>query len=182
MQLKIPFSEKFLWVIFNLMEEMGRVGDTRFIGFPRTMKDALCRDAFISKRNDERERARKDFRKLIYKLKQNGYFKSLKIKNKSAIMLTAKGMEKIFIIKLKLTNRKPRKDKKWQMVLFDIPEKKRRNRDLFRRALQNLGYKKLQKSIWVCPYDVLKETKDLIKRHNLKLYVELLLVKKIGLG
>ena len=68
------------------------------------------------------------------------------------------------------------------MVLFDIPEKKKKERESFRRMLQYLGYKKLQRSIWVCPYDVLRETKDLIKRYNLKPYVELLLVKKIGLG
>ena len=68
------------------------------------------------------------------------------------------------------------------MVLFDIPENKRKERDLFRKSLQYLGYKKLQKSIWVCPYDVQKETKELIKRFNLKEFTELLLVKKIGLG
>ena len=97
-------------------------------------------------------------------------------------MLTHKGLEKVFTTKMNLTTKKGRADRKWQMVLFDIPEKKRKQRNLFRKNLQYLGYKRLQRSIWVCQYDVLNETKDLIKGYKLGLYVELLLVKKIGLG
>ena len=49
---------------------------------------------------------------------------------------------------------KPRKwDKKWRMIIFDIPEKKRRSRtkitDMFRRA----GLYRLQDSVWIHPYD-----------------------------
>ncbi len=130
----------------------------------------------------EKKRSRKRFVWLIRRLKQEGYLKTLKIKNESAIVITSKGMERIFKIRLKLTDKKPRKDGKWQMVLFDIPESKRRSRDYFRRALQYLGYQKLQKSIWVCQYDVMQETKNLIKRYSLKEYTEILLIQKIGLG
>jgi len=83
---------------------------------------------------------------------------------------------------MKTVDKKIRSDKKWQMVLFDIPENKKRQRDFFRRGLGYLGYKKLQRSIWVCPYDVLEETKNLIKRYKLEAYVEILLVNKIGIS
>lgn len=182
MKIKITFSEKFLLSIFNVMQELGKMGDSRVIGFPRTMKDALCHDAFIIRRNEEREKARRDFHKLIYKLKNGGYIKKLKVKDKSAIILTPKGKEKIFTIKLKMLDKKIRKDKKWQMVLFDIPEKKRKDRDLFRDGLRYLGYKQLQKSIWVCPYDTIKETKELIKRYKLDSFVDLILVNRVKLG
>jgi len=135
-----------------------------------------------NKKKYEKERNRKRFAWLIHRLKQEGCLKTLKIKNNSAILITPKGLDRVFKTKLKLIKRKPRKDGKWQMALFDIPENKRRKRDYFRNGLQYLGYKMLQKSIWVCQYDVLKETKDLIKRYNLKEYVELLLIQKIGLG
>jgi len=134
-----------------------------------------------NKKEYEKKRSMKRFAWLIRRLKQEGCLKTLKIKNESAIALTTKGMERVFKIGLKLTDKKPRKDGKWQMVLFDIPESKRRSRDYFRRALQYLGYQKLQKSIWVCQYDVLKETRDLIDRYSLKEYVELLLIQKGGL-
>jgi phenylacetic acid degradation operon negative regulatory protein len=129
-----------------------------------------------------REKRKMKFCEFIWKLKNGGYLRTLRVKDKTAIAITSKGMEKLFKIGLKTTNRKKRIDKKWQMILFDIPENKRKIRDSFRKALQYLGYKNLQKSIWVCPYDVEKETKILIKKYNLKPFVELLLVKKIGLG
>jgi len=65
------------------------------------------------------------------------------------------------------------------MVIFDIPEEKRWIRNQFRRDLQMLGYQKLQKSVWLCPYDVLKETQVLIKQYSIEPHVRLLLVEEM---
>ena len=177
MKTRITFSEKFLWGLYNVIKAMDELTEV-----PLSMKDYIYHDAFKVRRGEERERARRDFYKLIHRLKQSGHIKKLRAKDKSAIMLTPKGMQKIFTIKLKMLDRRKRKDRKWQMVLFDIPEKKRRDRDLFRKNLRFLGYKRLQKSIWVCEYDTLKETKQLIKRYKLDPFVDLILVGKIKLG
>lgn len=177
MRIKIPFSEKFLWAVYNVMEELGEI-----VEVPLSMKDYLHHDAFKMRRNEEREKAGKDFHKLIHNLKQNGYLKTLRAKGESTTVLTSKGWDKIFTIKMKLMDKKIRKDGKWQMILFDIPETKRKDRDLFRKGLQYLGYKRLQKSIWVCNYDTLEETKELIKRYKLKPFVDLLLVDKVRMG
>jgi len=193
MKIKLPFTEKFLLDLYNFMNKAGRlIGKITLpkyfsnpaIAFKKLFLPSFCdfMDEWENKYKNKKKKDKNYFYRMIYQLKQRGYLKILRVKNNSAIIITPKGIEKIFIAEIKLIDRKPRRDRKWQMVLFDIPENKRRNRDLFRRALQYLGYKKLQKSIWVCPYDVLRETKDLIKRYNLKPYVELLLVKKIGLG
>jgi|SRR3989344_123165 len=48
----------------------------------------------------------------------------------------------------------PRKwDKKWRVIIFDIPEKKRRIRDQVREILLAAGFQRLQDSVWVYPYD-----------------------------
>lgn len=53
---------------------------------------------------------------------------------------------------------KPRKwDKKWRVVIFDIPTASRMSRDAFRRKLKGFGFYPLQKSIWVHPYPCKKE-------------------------
>lgn len=50
--------------------------------------------------------------------------------------------------------KRPRKwDKKWRVVIFDIPEKKNRVRDRVREILSAAGFQKLQNSVWVYPYD-----------------------------
>ena len=48
---------------------------------------------------------------------------------------------------------KKRWDKRWRMVVFDIPEKYRKSRDKLRLTLRSLGFVQLQASVWVYPYD-----------------------------
>ncbi len=43
-------------------------------------------------------------------------------------------------------------DKKWRMILFDIPEQKGRARRAFQKRLQSLGCFPLQKSVFIYPY------------------------------
>ncbi len=184
MKIKLPFTEKFLWDLYNFKTRAGNVINQIIPerhGLPFSDFN-LFRDEWTNKNKKEYEKkkSRKRFTWLVRRLKQGGHLKILRIKNNLAITITSKGLDKILKTELKLTDKKPRKDGKWQMVLFDIPENKRRGRDYFRKGLQYLGYKMLQKSIWVCHYEVLKETKNLIKRYNLKECVELLLIQKIG--
>ena len=80
--------------------------------------------------------------------------------------LTQAGREQLG--KWELTNfkfKEPKKwDKKWRVVIFDIPEKKRKIRngltELFRRA----GIKRLQNSVWIYPYDC-EDIIALLKTH-----------------
>ncbi len=44
-------------------------------------------------------------------------------------------------------------DKKWRILIFDIKEKKRFVRDQIRITLNNIGFIKLQNSVWIFPYD-----------------------------
>jgi DNA-binding transcriptional regulator PaaX len=58
---------------------------------------------------------------------------------------------------------KPKKwDKKWRLVIFDIPASSRLVRDVFRRKLKEFGFYPLQKSIWVIPYPC-KEEVELLR-------------------
>ena len=44
-------------------------------------------------------------------------------------------------------------DKKWRVIIFDIPEKKRKARDQIRSLFVSAGLYRLQDSVWVYPYD-----------------------------
>ena len=185
MKHKLPFTEKLLWDLYNFSHKAGRLVLKvlpKRRGLPFSNFN-IFRDEWTSENKNKylRKQSRKKFAFLVYRLKKQGYLKVLKIKDNSAVAITKQGLDKILRINFKLIDKKLRKDNKWQMVLFDIPEDKRRSRDLFRNQLKYLGYKSFQKSIWVCPYDTLQETQDLIERYNLRNWVELLLVNKIGL-
>jgi len=53
-------------------------------------------------------------------------------------------------------------DGKYRIVIWDIPEKKRRVRDLFRRRLRGWGFKHWQKSVWVSKGNVADKLRKLV--------------------
>lgn len=176
--MKLPITEKFLWDLYNLFEEIDDFGPS----LPSSIHDAIYPDLKRLRQNYDKKRNRWQFAKLIDYLKRKGYLRIKELENKKAIILTPKGIEKLEKINLKLKAGKRRKDKKWQMVIFDIPEKQRLIRNQFRWGLQSLSYQKFQKSIWVCPYDVLKETQNLIKKLSIEQCARLLLVEEMEIS
>ena len=49
---------------------------------------------------------------------------------------------------------KPRRwDKKWRIIIFDIPERKKKIRNEIREIFKSAGLQRLQDSVWVYPYD-----------------------------
>ena len=44
-------------------------------------------------------------------------------------------------------------DKKWRILIFDIKETRRELREKLRNTLIAIGFKRLQNSVWVHPYD-----------------------------
>jgi DNA-binding transcriptional regulator PaaX len=50
-------------------------------------------------------------------------------------------------------NKKKKWDGKWRVLIFDIPETRRFDRDSIRYALVSIGFMRLQDSVWVYPYN-----------------------------
>ena len=75
--------------------------------------------------------------------------------NKGLLRLTTKGettLRQLALIDFKL--KKPKHwDKKWRVLIFDIPEKRRGLREKIRRTLMAIGFTYLQDSVWVYPYN-----------------------------
>jgi len=71
-------------------------------------------------------------------------------------------------------------DKKWYLVIFDIPEKIKRKRDILRENLKLLGFGQLQASVWISPINYLKNIEQLIKDYDIESYVILSETDKLG--
>ncbi len=98
-------------------------------------------------------------RNSFYYLRKRGLIRIEK-KNKNIYMfLTKEGEKEAGRYQLnEMYIKKPKKwDKKWRLIIFDIPENHRIKRDLFRGKLKELGFYQLQKSVWVYPYSCQKE-------------------------
>lgn len=66
------------------------------------------------------------------------------------------------------------KDGLWLMVIFDIAEHQRLSRAKLRRYLKELGYKPLQKSVWVSAHDNLHLVKEAVSELGLAANVDIL--------
>ena len=91
----------------------------------------------------------------FYRLKQQGYINIQSKNHQLYISLTPEGKKKAGRFQIdSLTIKKPKKwDGLWRLVIFDIPQLKSVQRNVFRGKLRELGFMPLQKSIWICPYD-----------------------------
>jgi len=70
-------------------------------------------------------------------------------------------------------------DNLWRIVIFDIPEKKRKVRGALRNKLKELGFVELQKSVFIFPYECKEEIEFIVEVFNIRKYVRYLVVKEI---
>ncbi len=90
-----------------------------------------------------------------------------------SVVLNREGQKIVLCYKLdEMKIPKPsRWDRKWRVILFDIPEKQKRLRDALRMQLQRLGLKEFQKSVFVHPYECRNEIDFVIELYNARPYV-----------
>jgi len=62
-------------------------------------------------------------------------------------------------------------DKKWRFVGFDIPEDYRKGRDALRQKLRLLGFRELQKSVFVFPFECQKEIEFVAEFFGVRKYI-----------
>lgn len=73
---------------------------------------------------------------------------------KTIVKLTGLGKKKILAYSLgEIEIRRPRFwDRKWRLIIYDVPNKKRYAADRLSRLLDKLGMYRLQKSVFLCPF------------------------------
>lgn len=104
-------------------------------------------------------------------LKRKGYI--IKSKNNSTYFITHKGES--FLQKLR--NKKPylrsflfdkrKSDPKDLLIIYDIPEEKKKERDWFRRQLVSMNFLMIQRSVWVGPGPLQKDFLEYLKEIGL---------------
>lgn len=113
----------------NVLQVLGRLPGTRryFPSYVRTRVERLCDQGLIQFSN---------------------------IKGNRVIRLTQKGKRELERCRLlEKTKTHLQWDGYWRMIIFDIHEYKRSIRHKIRTALKQFGFKQLQQSVWIYPYD-----------------------------
>jgi len=118
---------------------------------------ALSKLGLVKKGNISKQSAKRSLRRLIEKklvvIENTRRGKVVRLTNRGEQILQAVAASGYRL-------KKPRRwDKKWRIIVFDVREAKRGTRDRLRYTLTQIGFVRLQNSVWVYPYDC----EDLIK-------------------
>jgi len=104
----------------------------------------------------QRARLRARYRTALGRLAALGLVAFERKGGKSYARITDAGRKKLAfeLEKGKLNlSRKRRWNRRWRVIIFDVPERRRKTRDRLRLLMQKLGFVRLQDSVWVFPYD-----------------------------
>lgn len=131
-----------------------------------------------SKKGYDKDKVAKAFERL----KRNHLIILKEAGGKFTVELTEKGRRKVEEIKFEdMAIEVPSVwDRKWRIVIFDIPEKQhKRARNALREKLQKLGFYQLQKSVWAHPYPCEKEVQFLCELFDINRFVNIITADKI---
>lgn len=85
------------------------------------------------------------------------------------ILLTKKGkklLNEIYLSNFTITKNE-KWDGLWRLVSYDVPEKYKKSRNIFRNVLEQNGFHQVHKSLWVSPYDCKEEIAVFCKNLNM---------------
>jgi len=107
------------------------------------------------------------------RLKRKGLIEFREENGRKCMRITEKGKT---YLDTELNRAKPARPKhwdgRWRIVIFDVPEKRKTQRDHIRYLLRRLGFLRLQHSVWIYPYD--SEEIIALLKSDLKIGKELL--------
>jgi hypothetical protein len=114
-------------------------------------------------------------------LRSNELIEEIFVGDIKSVIITERGLSRI--IKADIENLKFPKHKKWdgkwRIVLFDIPESHKPARDALKNKLKDLGFKQLQKSAYIYPYECLDEIEKIRCFYNIRPYTFLITASHI---
>lgn len=129
-----------------------------------------------------RKYSRDQIKGAFYRLKKRKLIKIIQTKDgKTTVKLTNKGKKRIQVFALEsIIIKKPAKwDGLWRIVIFDIPVEYNKSRAALRRKIKELGFKQLQESVWIYPYECEDEILFVAKIFEVEKYVEIMIVKRL---
>lgn len=126
---------------------------------------------------------RKELGRIIKRLERQELITFKENGSKVSIEITERGERRLLEYDFENIERKAKKrDGKWRLIIFDIPERKKRERDAFRRKLEQIGCVRLQDSVFVSAFPCKDEIDFLTHYLQISDYVTMVTLDKIERG
>lgn len=141
-------------------------------GLPRILKPFIWQ---------ERGYRRKRLSQVLKRMREQKLVEVAEIEGTLVVRITQKGMTKALSFKLEGMKIKKQKswDRKWRIVIFDIPEKLKTFREVFRERLKNLEFYRLQDSVFIHPYPCFDQIEFLRQLYGVEIGVTYILAEKV---
>ena len=109
------------------------------------------------------------YQSAFYGLRRHGYIRQI---NDDQFLITPKAINKINRIKIEQNDWSSNGwDGNWKIISFDIPESKRKQRDIFRSILKRKSFVGIQNSVFISPYADFKALDQLRRELDIEKYV-----------
>lgn len=126
---------------------------------------------------------KKDLGRILKRLEKQEMISLKEINGKTSIEITEKGKRRLLEYDFENIELKTKKrDGKWRLVIFDIPEEKKTSRDAFRKKLLQMEFMRLQDSVFVSAYPCKNEIDFLANYLEISDYITLLTIDNIERG
>jgi len=104
----------------------------------------------------------------------------VKRNDKLFVRLTKKGKLKALLARLNQEFKKPSNwDGKWRVIMWDIPEDSKEQRNKIRGLVKDLGFYQLQKSVFVTPHPLPSSAVSYLRECGLLSFIRFLRVDKL---
>lgn len=140
----------------------------------------LALKPFINKKRETEENEWKKYNtwRLNQVVKRLNKQKMVEIKE-GEVKITKKGRQKVLRYDLEKMQLERKRDGKWRLIIYDISNLKKPQRELFRGTLKSLHFLQLQKSVYLTPYVCEDEVEFL--RQTFDIGNEVILMKLSGI-
>lgn len=130
----------------------------------------------------ENTKKRRQLSRAIQTIQRRRFAKIVRSKNRLFLEITEEGRKRLLPYMILQISLEPQKtwDRRWRIILFDIPEKQRVGRDVLRKKLQDLGFFQLQKSAFVFPYPCFDQIDMLLRALEIFPYVTFFETDSLG--
>lgn len=179
--------------VLEFLENSGQALEELFFIFTVPYGTSFHRAEYLlyKKREENFQRksdakARHRFHELLYRLRKEGLVAESKKDNELFLKLSEKGRSILEKLRSKSAKALPPKkyeikdDNVLKIIIFDIPEEKKRYREWLRSVLKNLDFEMLQKSVWTGKTKIPEALLYDFKKLDLLPHIEILAVTKSG--
>jgi CRISPR-associated endonuclease Cas2 len=135
--------------------------------------------SYLRSLGERDKKAEKRYCSLLYKLKRDGLILDRNRGKNRIISITKRGTAKLHALLNRASGKQYERQESGTMIIvaFDVPERRKKERNWLRDTLKHLGYRMVQKSVWAGTVKIPEEFLTDLKKRNLIDNVEILSVR-----